>query len=183
MLRSVCVGTTLCLFFFVSACDSKENTSTNQVNAQAPTEKVQAGAAKKEVASKSGSFEIVEVEHEVLVGASSELAFELRPGKGFKINPEYPWKFKVDDAALPDGVSLEQDAELKKGAMDLTAARARVPVKLTASKDGEHVVEGSLNLSICEKGNEARCLWFTDEPVTLKVSAKTESVPEKEGAE
>lgn len=155
------------------ACDSKNESS----QAQTPDHSKQASALSEPVENKArpGSFVLANLEHEIAAGQSSSISFEVKPGKGLKINPQYPWKLTLDEPE-GDGVTLEQGLVLKKDVMTLDASQAVIPVTLTAPNDGEYELQGSLNLSVCEKGDEARCLWFTDEPVTLKVKAK--SAPE-----
>lgn len=153
------------------ACDSKKESS----QAQIPSHSKQASALSEPVENKArpGSFLLANLEHEVAAGLPSSISFEVKPGKGLKINPQYPWKLTLDEPE-GEGVTLEQGLVLKKDVMTLDASHAVIPITLTASSDGEYELQGSLNLSVCEKGDEARCLWFTDEPVTLKVKAKSE---------
>ena len=170
---------------WIVGCDSSAGKEPAAGVSQAiePTQQGGASAPQEDrkLATKTGSFKLAELEHEVVVGKSSAFAFEVRPGKDLKINPEYPWKFTLD----VDGqkISLEQEATLKKGELDLNDVRARVPVKLKANEAGEHALSGTLNLSVCEKGDAARCLWFTDEPVELMVKAKLDEAPDVPGEE
>lgn len=116
-------------------------------------------------------FMLSQLEHEIATGAPQEIAFEITPGKGLKINPQYPWKLVVD--APPAGLTLAGEPTIKKEAMRIDAKHAKVPLSVSAAQPGSYELTASVNLSVCEQGDEARCLWFTDEPVTLRVEAKS----------
>ncbi len=148
------------------ACESQKKQAPDAVSPE------QGATTPPENEPRPGSFVLESLEHEVVSSTPSEIAFLVKPGKGLKINPAYPWKFTIEEPDA-EGVTLGQEAILKKDAMSINASQASIPVKLTAASDGEFELQGSLNLSVCEKGDEARCLWFTDEPVTLKVKAKS----------
>lgn len=129
----------------------------------APQKRAGAGGA-----DASFTLQIAEVSAEV--GKPAQATVEVLPGSGLKINPDFPWKLVLDTP--PEGLTLEgTTTTLPKSAMQLDAARARLPLTLTASQPGAYALEGSLNLSVCEAGNAARCLWFNDEPVQIKVVA------------
>lgn len=153
----------------LSACDqeraSKGASATSpdggEAGAKAPAKKTPAAG---------DQFSLEGLEHELKVGDAGEVRLEVKPGKGLKINPEYPWKLKLLADESSEALALKGDV-VGKDAMKFSEAAASIPVGVTASEAGEHEIAASLNLSVCEKGNEARCLWFTDEPVTIKVRA------------
>lgn len=161
----ICAG----LVASLSACDQKQPTEPATPDAKA-TVTEPAGGAKK-VVEKKAEFELAGLEHAVVVGEPGEAVLQVLPGKGLKINPEYPWKLDlIASESSPELVGA--DVTIKKDGMKLDAASAKIPVAVNPAKGGDFEIAGSLNLSVCEKGNEARCLWFRDEPVTIKVSAK-----------
>ena len=85
----------------------------------------------------SDKFSFVATSHNVEVGKKASIAFEIKPGSGLKINPEYPWKASVDgDASSPD-VALSA-LEIGKDAMTLEEVGAKIPLEVTANKAGEH---------------------------------------------
>ena len=118
-----------------------------------------------------GSFQLTALEHEVAAGSQSAVHFEVLPGEGLKINPQYPWKFTLDEPKS-SSLSVLGEGTLRRDAFELSATKARVPLTVIAKERGEYELSGSLNLSVCQEGDEARCLWFTDEPVVLAIRAK-----------
>ena len=101
-------------------------------------------------------------------GESAQGHVTIAAKAGYKLNADYPWKLTIDEADLPQGV-LATALTVDKAEMAIEGARAQIPVSLTASGAGTFEVPASVSLSACEKGNEARCMWFRDEPVTLSL--------------
>ena len=120
-------------------------------------------------------FTLQHTTHTLAPGAT--LHVEVRPGSGYKINPEYPWKFTLTDPGGATFDHLPQGATLtKKDALLVESSRAQIPLTLAAATPpGSYTVAGTLNLSVCEQGNEARCLWFTDEPVNLALTVEAQA--------
>jgi hypothetical protein len=88
------------------------------------------------------------------------------PGGDLKINPDYPWKAVIaPNAAL--GISAP--VKLTRDGFTFADATATLPISLTAAQAGDHKLEASVWLSVCEKGDSQRCLWFEEEPVTLAI--------------
>ena len=108
---------------------------------------------------------------EVAVGERAIISFKVLPKGKYKINPEYPWKAHVYKAQSSPGLDLPSE-NITRGEMAITDASVTISIPVEASSAGAHELMASVNLSVCEKGDEARCLWFTKEPVTLKVTAK-----------
>lgn len=159
----ICVG----LIASLTACDQKPPAAPDTAKAQVN----QSAMSGKKVAEEKSEFELAGLEHVVVVGEPGEAVLRVLPGKGLKINPEYPWKLDlIASESSPEVVAA--DMTIKKDKMKLEAAGAKIPVAVKLDQGGDYEIAGSLNLSVCEKGNEARCLWFRDEPVTIKVSAK-----------
>jgi|GEM_PF-6276348 len=144
------------------ATETSANTAAGAENAaKAPDE----NAPKKE----SDKFSFTATAHQVEVGKKTAIAFEIKPGNGLKINPEYPWKAAVDgDASSPD-VALAS-LKIGKDAMTLEEVGAKIPLEVTANKAGEHKLAATVSFSVCEKGDAARCLMFRDEPVEITVA-------------
>lgn len=119
-------------------------------------------------------FSFTQLEHKLVAEQPQKLQFKLEPGAGLKINPEYPWKVVL---APVEGVKLKSES-LTREALDLNAERALINVDVDAASAGEHIVMASVNLSVCESGGQKRCLWFTQEPVELKLSAAAVEAPQ-----
>lgn len=116
-------------------------------------------------------FSFTQLEHKLVADQPQKLQFKLEPGAGLKINPEYPWKVVLEPA---EGVKLKSES-LTRESLDLNAERALINLDVDAVSPGEHTVMASVNLSVCERGGQKRCLWFTQEPVELKLSAAADA--------
>ena len=154
----------MAVVFMATGCDesknSREEASESPV-AKAPDTK---GAP-----SGSSDFFLARVEHEVVANTPTQLAFEVKPGAGLKINPDYPWRATIEvDGA--QGVEVTSPT-IAKGDIAFGSKAASLPFEVTATSPGVHRLEGTVNLSVCEEGDNARCLWFNDEPVTIEVTA------------
>ncbi len=159
-LRALLIGALLW-----SGCDKAQ--TPQALKAQAPgaqSPKAQA-AAPRQASGEDFSFDALT--HQVEANSPATIAFSVRPGAGLKINPEYPWKVTLS-ADAPVTISSR---ELRQGALTLRDEAATIPVALTAPA-GEHTIQASVNLSVCETGAGKRCLWFTEQLATLQVVAK-----------
>ena len=126
----------------------------------------------KRAASPKKEFSFGQLRHALPAGqADGQVSFTIEPGPGLKINPEYPWRVSLTQPA--QGVSLPKQA-LSREDLDISADRAIVPVALQAVASGEHTIVASVNLSVCETSGAKRCLWFTDEPVTLTLTSPSQ---------
>jgi hypothetical protein len=143
-----------------AACEKTKTLDEGSV-ASAPGEQGGAKAAQ-------GKFSFDALEHQVVVGADGQVALEIKPGAGFKINPDYPWKasFEANEA-----LGIDDELQVKRAGFEFSDKVARLPVGVKPSGAGEHALEGMVTLSICEEGGAQRCLWFNDELVSLKIKA------------
>jgi hypothetical protein len=104
--------------------------------------------------------------HTVEQGKPAQVSLLVLPGGDLKINPDYPWKAVIaPNAAL--GISAP--VKLTRDGFTFADATATLPISLTAAQAGDHKLEASVWLSVCEKGDSQRCLWFEEEPVTLAI--------------
>lgn len=154
------------------ATDNETSASSETSSAKAPeeTSKPSETAAKTTPKKQSEQFAFTATSHAVKVGEKATVAFEIKPGSGLKINPEYPWKASIDGDGSSPEVAVTS-AKIAKDAMQLEEAGAKIPIELTASKAGEHKLAATVSFSVCEKGDQARCLMFRDEPVEITVAA------------
>jgi hypothetical protein len=88
---------------------------------------------------------------EVKVGESVELSLVLTARGGFKVNAEYPIKFKVQ---ATEGIAPERQV-VDKEAGEVDEHRAELPVRVRATKKGALDVAGRLSFSVC---TDDRCL-------------------------
>ena len=135
-----------------SACDQK---------APAPAE-----APKAPKADTSGKFTLANLDHSVAPGG--EVSFQVKPGQGFKINPEYPWSVTLE-GSKPLGTT---GLKMSKEQLDVDATRVKADVPLQPVGAGKHFLKGSANISVCETTGAKKCLLFNDEPVTLEIDAQ-----------
>ena len=87
----------------------------------------------------------------VKVGVDSEFSIELVAGDGFKVNDEYPLKFKFEETSnvVPQSVTVPRDKAT------ISKSRAILPVHLKATAAGKHEAKGRFFFSVC---TEERCL-------------------------
>ena len=153
---------------FVMACDGPKQSSTQTTKSKAiqPVAK-KAGATKVKSSKDKKSFVFAKKVHEAKVGQPAKVTLEVKPGSGYKLNPEYPWKAKlVASQAL--GV---QAGTMAKDKWTMDASSATLPLDVKPATAGEHKLTATVNLSVCESGGQKKCLWFTDEPVEVAVKA------------
>lgn len=149
-------------------CQSRADSAPASADATAPVSaQTQPAAPAKPVARKEFSF--TALEHTLVAEQPQKLQFKIEPGAGLKINPEYPWKVVFETT---EGVKIASPS-LSREALDLNAERALINVDIDGVSAGEHTLMASVNLSVCESGGQKRCLWFTQEPVALKLNAGT----------
>ena len=137
------------------------------MSARAQTPANVAAATLKPATQAEQSFAMTHDPLKATVGQASKLAFEVTAGKGYKINPEYPWQVRIE-GSKPLGIVA---AQMNKDTLDMDAKRVKVHVPVTPVGAGKHFVKGSVNISVCETTGAKKCLWFNEEPITLEVDA------------
>ena len=146
----------------LTACDSKQKTAETP-----PPTAEEAGGEK--AAAPSGAagkpFSVQADAASVTVGADGKASLSIKPGAGFKVNEEYPWKATFADAK---GVELT-NKEFAKDTWKLSPKGADLEIPLKASEAGEHTLTAKLNFSVC---NDEKCEVVRDHEVTMKVAAK-----------
>jgi hypothetical protein len=86
-------------------------------------------------------------------GETVELAVVLEAGAGYKVNEEYPFKFKF---AATDGVQPEQET-VPRSAAQVDHKKAVMPIKLKLTT-GRRLVAGRFSFAVCKEGDDAVCL-------------------------
>jgi len=87
----------------------------------------------------------------VKAGELTEYVVTLEAGDGYKVNDEYPIKFKFAASA---GVKPESET-VRKAAAKVEKKKATMPVKATVAKPGKASIAGKFSFSVC---TEERCL-------------------------
>lgn len=85
------------------------------------------------------------------IGESTPFNVTLRAGKGFKVNQEYPHKFK---SKATSGLVFAQTV-VDKTAARLTKSEAVFPIVVTGGVAGKRTVAGQLAFSVC---TDEKCL-------------------------
>lgn len=153
---------------FVMACDGNKKSSTQMAKPTAnKPAKEKVGANKVKSSKDKRSFVFTKKEHEAKVGQPAKVTLEVKPGSGYKLNPEYPWKAKLV-ASQSLGV---QAGTMAKDKWTMDASRATLPLDVKPASVGDHKLTATVNLSVCESGGQKKCLWFTDEPVEVAIKA------------
>lgn len=94
----------------------------------------------------------------------TDVALNIKPSAGFKINKRYDWSFEFHPH---DAVTLE-NPKIEGDALQLEDGQATIPVKVTAASAGEHTLKATGNFSVC---NDDKCELYRDREVTFKMAA------------
>jgi hypothetical protein len=82
----------------------------------------------------------------VIEPGAGTVRVRVTPGAGYHINPEYPWKLRLDPT---EGVtSARSGAQISKREL-------AIAISYTATAPGVHAIRGQLDLAVCERD---RCL-------------------------
>jgi len=87
----------------------------------------------------------------VKVGETASYTVTLAAKNGYKVNAEYPVKFKfvADPTVLPQKETLtREDAQVEK-------TKVQIPAQIVVKQPGAHLIGGKLSFSVC---TEERCL-------------------------
>lgn len=161
----------LSLSGLLGACQEKpklQEPSTATSPAAAATDQAPSKGQDAKAPVERSEFSFASTKHTLTLAPDQKPEFQIVPGKGLKINPDYPWKVTLTPPA--QGLTLAKDA-LKKEDLRVDEQQAIVPISISTLEPGEHALQATVNLSVCETGGQKRCLWFTDEPVTIAIHA------------
>jgi hypothetical protein len=98
-------------------------------------------------------------------GQAASFTVGLTPKAGYHIDPQFPMKWKADDA--PDGVSFAKSI-LKREDGTFTEKEGSFKVGFTAAKPGKYTLGGTLSLSVC---NEKNCV-MEKVPLDVQISVR-----------
>lgn len=101
----------------------------------------------------------------IAAGAASRVDLGVVPGANLKINLEYPWKITFEEV---EGLSLGTTV-LNREALQLTEARATIPLEVTAEEAGDYTLNAVGNFSVC---NDDRCDILRDEALQFTVKVQ-----------
>ena len=154
-----------------SGCDeqsasAKEPTKDEQ---QTPVQAEQKPAAAAELKGKSAydeqAFQLsITAPDNIKAGTPTVAEIVLEAKAGFKVNAEYPLKFKFADSP---GIKAAK-ATVRKDDAKMEKTRATVPLKVTVEKAGAATLAGKLSFSVC---TDDRCLIEKRE-LALPLTAK-----------
>lgn len=157
-----------------TACDSapQQKADNNPPSADKMDKQVEAKPAGDKMADKMADkkddkpahYTINAGELELTVGEAGELAIEVKPAPGFKVNEEFPWKASLSPA---ENLAVDAVASQDKWALSKESAALKLPI--TAKAAGEGQIKASLNFSVCD---ESACEVIRDKEVVIKVAAK-----------
>jgi hypothetical protein len=102
---------------------------------------------------------------EVAAGKPATTVIEISPGPGFKMNLEFPTKFRLEPK---DGISAAKPA-LTKDDAELNEEVLRFPVGFTAAAAGKHALKGVADFSVC---NDTTCKLIRGETFAWEIDAQ-----------
>ena len=92
------------------------------------------------------------------VGAAATARVTIRPGAGYHINTDYPWKLAL--AKTPGLEAVKGDVRAAEGEL-------AVPITVTATSAGNHELRGTVTLGMCKHD---QCLQ-REVPIVVAVAA------------
>jgi len=93
------------------------------------------------------------------VGAAATAHVMIRPGAGYHINTEYPWKLAL--AETPGLQAVKGDARAAESELS-------VPITVTPTTAGDHELRGTVSFGICKHD---QCLQ-REVPIVVAVAAR-----------
>ncbi len=142
-------------------CEKPQESSPTTTSPQ--PEKTAEPTAPKKV-DNSKLFKMSVAADDVRVGEDSKVKVTIKPGSGFKINKDYPWKVELQGA---ENITLTSK-ELKKDQFALSDDEATFTLDCKADAAGDHKLVGAANFSVC---NDDVCKTFSDEPIEIAFQA------------
>jgi len=100
----------------------------------------------------------------ITVGESSAIALTIEAADGLKVNEEFPWSITFEDAP---GVEIAKK-EFKMEELDLEPRRASIPLTVSASESGKHLLSAVGNFSVC---NDTQCYVIRNQKLAFHVEA------------
>ena len=117
-------------------------------------------------AAKDTSYDlVVQAPAEAAAGSAVVANVKVTPGKGYKVNEEYPTKLSLE---ATDGVTTGKQVLAKADAAAFDKHQLAFDVKLTPTRAGEFTVRGKLTFAVC---TDATCDPKT-EAIAINLRAK-----------
>lgn len=150
------------------ACESGAGQTMAQPTEPTPVATPTPGATKSAgempAPARTENFTIATASPALAVGVAGEMAIDVKPNSGYKINKEFPWKAKMSSG---DNFTVDAEIGKDKWTLDEKGASLKTPVTAKAAGDGE--VTAKVSFSVC---NETACDVIRDHEVVVKVAAK-----------
>ncbi len=125
-----------------------------------------AGPAAAPAAGKDPSYDLaLQVPSEGRTGQPVVANVRVTPGKGYKVNEEYPTKLTLE---ATDGVTAAKQVLAKADAATFDKHQLVFDVKLTPTRSGDFVVRGKLSFAVC---TDATCDPKTEQ-IAINLRAK-----------
>lgn len=129
--------------------------------AQAPTHAIPAAPAEDLNADR---YQLGGPDGPITVGDSSAIALTIEAADGLKVNEEFPWSIAFEDTP---GVEIAKK-EFKMDELDLETRRASIPLTVSASQPGKHLLNAVGNFSVC---NDTQCYVIRNQKLAFHVEA------------
>ncbi len=117
----------------------------------AVTSPIQAKSLAKSSYDEEAFHVVLSAPQEIKSGQSTQFTLILKAKSGYKINPDYPLKFKF---APETGVSPKQEV-VRKDQAKIEGKLAQLPLAATVEKPGKVKISGKIYFSVC---TDERCL-------------------------
>ncbi|RDV39114.1 hypothetical protein DV096_00650 [Bradymonadaceae bacterium TMQ3] len=114
---------------------------------------------------RASNYRVESPSEAIVAGASTEVALAVVPGANLKINLEYPWKITFEEV---EGLQLGTTV-LNREALQLSEARATIPLEVSAEQPGDYTLNAVGNFSVC---NDDRCDILRDEALQFTVKVQ-----------
>ena len=158
-MRTAALVLALAAFSSLAACGGEGPKATPEAPSAKPTDAPRAEKAGPEV--KASTFSAKLEGASAKVGETATAVLTVLPASGYKVNEEYPYKFKLD--APPEGVTYPAAVVTD---VERTKERATMKLPFVAQKAGTYQVSGTCSLSVC---SDATCV-IEKVPLSVEVS-------------
>jgi hypothetical protein len=106
-------------------------------------------------------------------GAEESVQVVIRPGRGLKINEDFPWQFRF---SAVDGLGL-QETTVSQDGIRLEEMAATIALPLGELRPGTYTIEATGNFSVC---NDDRCDILRNERLDFEVEVSEPNRAPKE---
>lgn len=114
---------------------------------------------------RASNYRVESPSEAIVAGTASQVDLGVVPGANLKINLEYPWKITFEEV---EGLRLGTTV-LNREALQLSEARATIPLEVTAEQPGDYTLNAVGNFSVC---NDDRCDILRDEALQFTVKVQ-----------